>query len=149
MIVSDATSLIVLSNLQKLELLEIFEKVYIVRNVYDELEAKKEIKLPPFFEIVECKNDLYLDLLYILDAGESEAIAFAKKEGLPLLIDEKKGRKVAKDLGIAHFGLIGLFCLLIEKGFLTKQEALQFLDQAIFKGFRISLKLYQDFIDKC
>ena len=149
MIVSDATALIVLLNLERLALLEIFNKVYIVKNVYDEITAHKRVELPPNFEVVECKDDLYFDLLTLLDPGESESIAFAKKMDLPLLIDEKKGRRVAKDLGVNYFGLIGLLCLLIRKGTLAKEEALALLDEAVAKGFRISQKLRRDFIEKC
>jgi predicted nucleic acid-binding protein len=43
-----------------------------------------------------------------LQTGEAEAIALAQEVGAELLIDERAGRLVAKRLGIAYLGVIGL-----------------------------------------
>ena len=149
MIVADATTLIVLSNLNRLDLLGMFESLLVPAEVYKELTAKKDFALPPFCEIVDCKEQLYSDLLHLLDPGESEAIALARSRDLPLLIDEKKGRRVAKDLGIVCMGFVGLLCLAIQKDLVSKDEALSLLDHAVAKGFRISRKLWEEFARRC
>ena len=64
MIVSDATSLIILFDLKRVDLLSnIFTKIYIPFSVYDELTFKSTPKLP----------ELLNSLKNLLDIGESEA----------------------------------------------------------------------------
>ena len=51
-----------------------------------------------------------------LDLGETEAIALALTlDGALLLIDERKGREVAKKLGLKFTGLLGGNCSAIHK----------------------------------
>ena len=148
MIVSDSTALIVLSDLNKLDFLEIFERVYIPKKVYEEINVKYKVELPNFFEVVEIdKNELIEYLNKILDEGESEAIALALKKNLPLIIDEKKGRKTAKNLGIKVIGLLGVLYINYEKGKINKFEIEQFLKDAINNGYRISTNLLEQFLD--
>jgi len=147
MIVSDSTTLIILSDLNKLDLLEIFKRVYIPKKVYEELNAKYKVKLPNFFEVVEVdKDELFKYLSKILDEGESEAIVLALKKNLPLIIDEKKGRKTAKNLGIKLIGLLGVLYINYEKGKINKSEIKQFLKDAVKNGYRISKNLLEQFL---
>ena len=46
-------------------------------------------------------------LRYGLDDGEAHAILLARSRQLPLLMDEKKGRRVAEHLGVPVSGTVG------------------------------------------
>ena len=146
MIVSDSTTLIVLNNLKKLDLLKIFKKVYIPQKVYEEVNVKNDFILPDFIKVKNIKkNKLYFYLTKLLDEGESEAITLAKELNLPLIIDEKKGRKIAKNLNIKIIGLLGVLYLNYKKEFITKEEIKSFLDKAINCRYRISQRLLDEF----
>lgn len=51
-----------------------------------------------------------------LDEGETAAIRFAMKLGAPVLMDEKTGRKVAKNLGLVVIGSGGVLLAAKKKG---------------------------------
>lgn len=142
-IVSDSTTLIILNDLQKLEYLtNIFDKVVLPKAVYDEINYKKSFELSQNFEVLECvKDDDFKLFCELLDIGESEAIALSIQKNLPLIIDEKKGRKIAQNLGVKIIGLLGVVYLNIQKGYITQQQAKSFLDDALKHGYRISIKL--------
>lgn len=149
MIISDSTTLIILFDLNREELLSnVFKKVFIPKSVYDEVSFKNSFEMPSFMEIVNVvESDLLHSLKDILDIGESEAIALAKEKNLPLIIDEKKGRKIANNLDITIIGLLGILYLNVKKNFITKSEAIDFLQISINQGYRISNKLIKDFKD--
>ena len=150
MIVSDSTTLIILFNLKRTDLLSnLFDKIYIPKAVYKEISFKEKVVLSDLFEVVEVKNRKKVDeLKFILDDGESEAIALALEKNLSLIIDEKKGRKIAKNLGLKIVGFLGIVYLNIKKGFVTKEEAEEFLRAAIKNGFRIDERLIYLILDK-
>ncbi|MEA1920284.1 MAG: hypothetical protein U9N52_10615 [Campylobacterota bacterium] len=146
MIVSDSTTLIILFDMNRVELLyNLFQKIYLPRSVYDEINFKNELKLPHYMEVVSLQeSELLHSLNLLLDRGESKAIALAKERGLPLIIDEKKGRKIAQNMDIRIIGLLGIIYLNIKKDLITREEAQLFLDTAITKGYRIHQKLIHD-----
>ncbi len=146
MIVSDSTALIILLDLKRIDLLEnIFEKVIIPKSVYAEISVKKPIDLPEFIDVINVnKSDILHTLKLLLDQGESEAIALAKALNMPIIIDEKKGRKIAKNLNIKIIGLLGIIYLNVKKGFLTKKDAEFFFKSAINHGYRIKAELVDE-----
>ncbi|MEA3456150.1 MAG: hypothetical protein U9R26_06555 [Campylobacterota bacterium] len=148
-IVSDSTTIIVLLNIERMDILSnIFHKVYIPHKVYNEITIDEKIVLDDdLFVKKEIKEKaLYRLLLKSLDAGESEAIALSKEMNLSLIIDEKKGRKVASNLGINIFGLIGLLILNYKNGHLCSQETVDVFYMAKKAGFRVGVKLENDFL---
>ncbi len=154
-IISDTSSLIILTKLERLALLEhLFEKVLIPKRVEQELAIKEDgvhqtIISNSLFEIVECKDTGLLELLDdILDYGESEALVLAKERLLILLIDEKKGRKIAKNMGIQIIGFLGILLLNYRHDRLSKEEIEDILHHANNLNFRLSEKLKQDFFEK-
>ncbi len=149
MIISDSTSLIILFDLERVELLSnLFAKIYIPDAVYEEINFKEVITLPSFIEIVKVENsELLNSLKNLLDIGESEAITLAKEKSLSLIIDEKKGRKIAQTLDVQIIGLLGIIYLNVKKEFLSKKEAEQFLLSAINHGYRINKKLIDDMME--
>jgi len=146
MIVSDSTTLIILLDLGRLDLLNnLFPKVYVPQTVYEEVTYKNNNPLPSFMQVITVDNSEQLDeLLLLLDRGESEAIILAKQRQLPLIIDEKKGRKIAITLQIKIIGLLGIVFLNIKNNYLKRNEAEQFLNAAKAQGYRISEKLITD-----
>ena len=149
MIVSDSSTLIVLFDLDRLELLSnLFPRIYIPMAVYSEISAKNEIMLPGFMIKKEVHPTEKLDtLLMLLDKGESEAIILALELKMPLIIDEKKGRKIALREGIKILGLLGVVYLNIRKNYLSVEEAKAFLDDALSHGYRIAPHLIDEMFE--
>lgn len=149
MIVSDSTTLIILADLNRFELLtNLFDGIIIPKIVYQEINAKQTIKLPTVIKVKTVRNTQLLALLnQLLDQGESEAIALAIQLKTGLIIDEKKGRKIAKNQGLKIIGLLGIILLNIQKSYLTKKQAQEFLADAIEHGYRISEKLIDEMFE--
>ena len=143
MIVSDSSTLIILFDLERLELLSnLFPKIIIPSTVYNEINVKNDVKLPAFIQVQKVKQCEILETLkQLLDEGESEAISLALELDVNLIIDEKKGRKIAMGQGIKIIGLLGIIYLNIKKEFISKEEAKYFLNDAISHGYRIQTKL--------
>ena len=148
-VVSDSTTLIILYDLNNLQYLKnLFTTIYIPPKVYEELNFKNSVKLPDFIKVIKPQNKTKIDELnFLLDDGESEAIALSLEKKLPLIIDEKKGRKIAQNLSIKIIGLLGILYLNVKKGFLTKNEVIEFLNIAQANGYRISKRLVQEMLE--
>ena len=153
-IVSDTTTLIILGKLGRYDLLEnLFSKIYIPQEVMREIDIKsdgvyQEIEKNSLFETKEIKDMALFALLDgILDKGESEAIVLAKELELILLIDEKKGRGIAKNMGLSIIGLIGVLILNVKKSLISNQEAIMILDEIKELKFRVSQKLEESFLE--
>ncbi len=148
-IVSDSTTIIVLLNIDRVDILSnIFSKIYIPVKVYDEIVIDEKIILNDSFFIKKKIKDKILQKLLLkrLDAGESEAIVLSREMNLSLIIDEKKGRKVARNMGINIFGLIGLLIINYKNGELSSQETINVFLEAKKVGFRVGTKLEDDFL---
>ena len=147
MIVISDTS--VISNLVQLgdeDLLpQIFGQVIIPHGVYRELEEiKSKIDRLSWLEVKELGDDtLFKQLLLKLDSGESEAIALAKELNANLLlIDEKRGRRVARAQGLNIIGLLGVLLEAKALGLIDRIKPR--LDRLVFEiDFRVHPSLYQ------
>lgn len=149
-VVSDTTTLIILANEQRFDLLNnLFDVVYVPQAVWNEVQAKQAVVLPKFIQLrcVQPSNEL-TTLTYLLDQGESEAIVLAKELNLPLIMDEKKGRKIATQLGVRILGLLGIIYLNIKRTYLSQDDARLFLQTVREHGFRISQSLINDMFQK-
>ena len=154
-VVSDTTPIISLMKAGQLELLQkLFGVVYIPEAVYRELteneafseETKlvRECEFLFFFFLDNGKSVAILRNFTGLDAGESEAIILAdEKSSDVLLMDEHKGRQVAKKMGITITGTIGILTQAFDEGMLTKEDVERCIEQLKENGIRISEKLYQ------
>lgn len=147
-IISDTSPI---TNLIRLDLLDIlgdlFDEVIIPQKVYEELihyENQKEAIEERTWMHVEQVSDRnkVSDLENQLDAGEAEAIILAKELNADLLImDERKGRKIAEEQGLKIIGLLGLLIKAKQQGFISELKPL--LNDLIENiGFRVSEQLY-------
>jgi len=150
MIVSDATILITLINIDEFAVLELFvEKIIIPNEVYKEVSQKPSSKKyldtqidKGFISLESHKNmTLFKEINYLLDAGESASIALAIEKKLPLIIDEKKGRRFAQRQGVEIIGLVGILRFLYVDKRLSQEEILVIIQKLNDSDFRISNKL--------
>ncbi|OYZ47464.1 MAG: hypothetical protein B7Y13_10005 [Sulfurovum sp. 24-42-9] len=145
-VVSDATVLIVLSKIGRYDLLSNFwESVLLPREVWEEINAKT-FTTNPILSVVDAPdNATRKALLLILDAGESAAIALAHQDNLILIIDEKKGRKWAKNIGVRVIGLLGIILVNLERGLITSNDAREIIVRCDEVGFRVSAGVKERF----
>lgn len=114
-IVSDSSPLIVLAKIGQLNLLPIiYTTVLITPRVAAEITSRKRpledrIVFDPLPEWMLVKSPIGTMSLSDLDPGEAEAILLATELGADaLLIDDKRGRREAKKLGITVVGTLGI-----------------------------------------
>lgn len=152
-VISDTTPVLSLLKAGCLELLEkLYGNVLIPKAVYRELtenpvyfEEAKIIKATKFFSVAEAENIKSVDVLRSvtgLDAGESEAlIMYDEKNADLLLIDEHKGRRVAKQLKVKYIGTAGILMLAYDKGHIGQGEVRNCLDAMIASNIRLDKKI--------
>ena len=153
-VISDTTPIISLIKMEQLYLLhKLFGMVYIPKAVYNELinnhnyfdEARIVIDCG-FIITEEVENKKSVSILRNftgLDAGESEAIILAdEKQSDVLLMDEHKGRQVAKKMGIPITGTIGILIQAYDENLLTKEEINRCICLLKKNNIRISESLY-------
>lgn len=150
-VVSDASPLIALARIERLELLRsLFGRLIIPNAVWRELvlsgddkAGNKALLQADWVETHSVSDDTLTNLLrHDLGAGESEAIVLAKELGADfLLIDERLGRSAAKNLGIKTVGLIGALIEARRRGLLPDAPLIanELREKA---GFWISKELY-------
>ena len=159
-VVSDTTPLISLIKINKLSILEkLFGKVFIPIKVFEELttnysfkDEAELIKNSIFIEVISVKN---IDSVEIfrratgLDRGESEAIVLTDEMNADLLLmDERHGRHIAKKMGLAVVGTLGVLYSAYEEEILTKEDVINCLDELKKSNIRISDSLHNDLMDK-
>ena len=147
MIISDATVLITLINIDEFDVLKLFiDQVIIPDEVYHEVSRTASAKRYLNHEIDSCftqvaqyqDKQLFKDINYILDDGESASVTLALERKLPLIIDEKKGRRFAQQLGVEIIGLVGILRFLYRDGRLSEAETIEIVKKLNDSNFRIS-----------
>lgn len=157
-IIADASPLIAFGGIDKLSVLfDLFGKVVIPEIVATECLIDKtrpgataiskaiDDKL---IQIAHSTKELHQDNneLAKLDDGEAAAIALAYSLNLPLVIDEKLGRDVAKKLGVKIIGTIGVLLLAKEKKMLGTIKPI--LLQLKSGGYFLSTALIKDALQR-
>ncbi len=146
-VISDSTTLISLINIERFELLFKFSDTIIVTpSVYSEVTVKKSAKrvLDEYISlskvvVKEVKNSKKVkELLIRLDIGESESIVLAEEKNLPLIIDEKKGKKIALSFGLDAIGLIGILLVYKKRAYLSNDEIVEIVEELREVNFRVS-----------
>jgi hypothetical protein len=150
-VVSNASPIINLSHIGQLHLLQqLYGRVIIPTAVYREVvtagagqAGAAEVDQSEWMEVLQTSNrPMVIALEADLDVGEAEAITLAMElKADLLLLDERKGRAVAKQLGLRFIGILGI---LVEA---KKQELIPAVRPLLDElragaGFWISEELY-------
>jgi len=153
MIVSNATPLIYLSKVGKLELLKsVFDEVHIPEGVKAEaVDRGKELSKRDALIIEKAIHDGWIKVSKVksvklpieLEPGETAAISLAKSLGArEILMDEVSARSAARLLGLEPKGTIFVLLRALEMGELDLDEFLKTLNELIERGFRLSEEVY-------
>ena len=151
-VVSDAGPLIALGRIEQLNLLkQLYQNVLIPPAVHSELRCSAD--LPGATALRQAIKDGWIsiqsvpvrakalsELRLILDAGESEAIVLAELVHCRfLLMDERRGRQVAKKRGLTVIGIAGVL-LAAKSGGLIETVA-PVVNSLSKEGYRLSNSL--------
>jgi len=147
-VICDSSPLIALSMLDSLHLLDsLFNEVVVPAAVFNELTTIPKPESQSIAAWVQGKvaaatdRRLMQSFSLLLDVGESEALAlYFEKNADFLLIDEKKGRRVAVYNKINVVGTLGILLLAKQKGLIKAVKPL--LKQLQQSYIRISEELY-------
>jgi predicted nucleic acid-binding protein len=155
-IISDTTPIISLIKIQRLDLLEkLFGEVLIPEAVFRELTTNETfkneatiVKSSKFIKTSPIKNKKSLEILQAasgLDDGESEAIILADElKSDVLIIDERKGRKVAQNLGIVITGTVGILIQAHYENMISEEEVKICFEYLKNSSIRLSDSLIQE-----
>ena len=138
-IVADTSCLIILHNIGLFNILhDLFGEIIITPQVREEFNEN----LPDWIKAIEAKDkSLMLSLSISLDKGEASSITLCmeQKDDTLLIIDERKGRKVAMDLGIKIMGTLGIILKAKEKGKIN--SLIEIIAKLEKSDFRLSRQL--------
>lgn len=137
-VISDASPLIALADIGELELLKkLYRRVFITDIVRKEIHAD----LPEWVEVTNAYDARQFQILSLeLDAGEASAIALAiNTPGCKIILDESKGRSVAKRLGLKVTGTVGIIIKAKEMGLIESGK--EILSKLELHGFWLSEQL--------
>ena len=149
-IVSDASPIIFLLKLKRLDFLSSLYKAKILlpeevhAEICKKLENHELSYLKSFenlFETVAVEGSLNIAKLH---EGENKAILLAKNRKADfILIDDKHARIICEQIGLKVMGTIGLLYSALQEKIIAKKEFIQFIDDLIQKhNFRVSIELY-------
>jgi hypothetical protein len=157
-IVADASPLIALARIDRLALLDLlFEQVLVPQAAADECTV--ELHRPGAKTIHEALADgslevrevqsghLLEELTQLLDEGEAQALVMARDTGFSLLIDERRGRAVATELGLRVLGTGGLLVAAKQSGHVA--EVAPLLAALRERGYRLSDRLVEAILERC
>ena len=143
-VVSDASPLVALSRVARLEILrQLYGRVVVPDAVHAELLAGEPeggaLRNLTWLERRTVSDPTIVrELAPVLDAGEVEAIALALElKADVLLMDERRGRRAAHDRGLRVVGLLGALVDAKGQEFLPSVAAI--LDELVERaGFRVA-----------
>lgn len=155
LIVADTGPLIALAKINQLDLLRHFyEKICIPETVFSEATQRQQWQdamhihqfVEQYVEVVPDKTSKQVKALFLrLDAGEAQALALADELSCPVLLDERRGRTVAKQMEISIVGTVGLLVKAKQEGIVPELEVL--LTAMTSHGYRLSPKLIQQALE--
>jgi predicted nucleic acid-binding protein len=122
-VISDTSCFIAFTNMGRLKLLQSLCPSIITT---PEVAAEYKRPLPSWVKIMEVKDrNKITSINTLLGLGESSAIALALEMENPLVIlDDKRARKYAKNVGLSYTGIIGLLRLGYKKELIPDIDSL-------------------------
>lgn len=154
LVVSDTSPICYLILIEQINLLpQLYDQIFIPDVVSNELVAldapdavQRWMKHPPDWLMVSTVTRSPDADLLELDRGERAAILLAEEVGATLLlIDERKGRTIARSRGLAITGLIGILDAAASVGLLDLPTAIAKLQTT---NFRVSPQLIRSLLQK-
>jgi predicted nucleic acid-binding protein len=148
-VVSDTSPITSLGKISRLDLLRTLYHSITIPTAVDLELRRGQIVVPDWIEVRSpADRALVARLEADLDSGEAEALAVALEAGADLvLIDEKRGRDVARRLGLRFVGLLGVVLDAKRQGHLRAVRPL--LDElAATAGFWIRDDLRREILEK-
>lgn len=158
-VISDTTPIITLSKINRIDLLQkLFGTILIPEAVYNELttnnkfqEEADTIINAEYIKVVNVNDAKSVELLRRatgLDLGESEAIIYSDDcRAELLLIDEVKGRRIAKQMGFSVMGTIGILMTAYDEKIISADEIRKYITVMKESGRHISDKLYEQLLE--
>lgn len=139
-VVVDSTCLIALERIDQLDILpRLFPDIVVPPTVAQEFGSS-----PPWLTVRAVSNQFSAAALQTqLHRGEAEAITLAAE--IPadhIILDDKKARRIARDLGLRTIGTVGVILLAKRAGLVPACRPL--LDSLIREGFHVSEALYRE-----
>lgn len=143
--VSNSSPLILYARVGRFDLLhKVFGDILIPDAVYAEvvgaganLPGSIETSSLPWIRLRSiASNPQERSQFWNLGAGETEAILLAQELKLPLLIDDRAGRRTAEAMGIAVTGSAGVLLLAKESGHIAKVQPI--LDLLLAANLRLA-----------
>lgn len=150
--ISDSSPLILYARIGRLDLLhDVFGEMLIPRAVWDEVVTQgggrqgAAIGVPRWIGVHNVQRGALSR--GGLDPGEAEAIALALEFGrtLPLILDDKKGRRIAKRVGLPVIGSAGVLLLAKERRLISETRPL--LDQLADSGLYLNNAVAASLLD--
>lgn len=156
-IVSNATPLIYLAKIERLDLLrKVFDEVIIPEEVSREaVDTGKKLKVRDAFIIGQAIQEGWLRVRKArmitspikLDTGELAVISLAKQMGVKeVLIDETPARTAAKLVGLEARGTIFVLLRALEEKLIDLEGFLESMGKLIESGFRLREEIYVEAI---
>ena len=147
--ITNSTVLIFLSKINNLKLLNVYSPLMTTSEVKKEVlegktipETEKTILEQYFKNKIIIKN-VSTSTPRGLGTGESSAINLCTTTKINIFLsDDKKARTTATLLHLTPIGTIGVLLLNLQKGKITKQEALTILDALVQTTYYISASVY-------
>lgn len=148
----DSGPIFSLAVIDELEILDsLFDKVYIPTAVWKELTKDRTTmqyqRIADYFENKVIAITGFNELTFVMDYGESEALILYKELNADyLIIDDKKARALAENLGARCVGTIGILSVARDKGMIEKLRPL--FVSFLSNGRYFSLKLLNAILKK-
>lgn len=143
-IVADTSCLILFEKINALNLLKkVYGQIYITETV----RAEYDQEVPGWIKVVPPATNIQKGLSAILDSGEATSISLASEHDDSLLIiDEIKGRKLARKMDVRITGTLGVLVAAKREGYIGAIRPV--IDQIQQTNFRISEELIREVLKK-
>lgn len=142
-VIADTSCFILLDKIKELSLLQkVFGQIITTREIANEFGKD----FPDWVEVKEITDLHYLAVLELeIDKGEASAITLAIEfDSSLLIIDDRKGRKLAERLGLNYTGTLGVLLRAKERRIIPKIKPI--LEKIQLTNFRFSTIVFNEIL---